>query len=134
MKETVRKSSQIVRDMERPLSKAALFRQAGLKATRAARVDANLVGLGKPVERARSAPIPAQHMATANAFVPSTVKKTPTPNREAINKRSKFREPDDQSHLARDRDNRTCKMRPEKLEPRRAGGGASKKYVPWCKD
>lgn len=43
----------------------------------------------------------------------------------------KIKEPAQQSPQARDK-KKHCKQRPEGHNPRRAGGGASKDYVPWC--
>ncbi|QWY83450.1 hypothetical protein [Rhizobium phage RHph_X92] len=93
--------------------------------------DSNFAGLGVAAPRRESAPVPAQHL-MAKAFTPAVV--TKTPKKADVKTRSKFTEPATQSLLAREGKNKTCKMRPHKLEPRRAGGGASKKYVPWCKD
>lgn len=67
-------------------------------------------------------------------FTPSPVKQTP--KKEAGLKKQAFQKKEhDSSPSARDDHNRKdiCKKRPDKLTPRRAGGGASKKFVPWCK-
>lgn len=78
--------------------------------------------------------IPAQHP-LVTAFQPSTVTKTPAP-KEKVAKNSSFTKQEHDtrnSPLARDEKFATCKKRPDKLTPRRAGGGAAKKFVPWCK-
>ncbi|UIB81427.1 hypothetical protein [Flyfo microvirus Tbat2_108] len=80
------------------------------------------------------APVPANHPKTT-AFAPSVViKKTPE-KKQRPEKNSSFRtEPVEKpSHLAREEKLPNCKKRPDKLSPRRAGGGASKNFVPWCK-
>lgn len=128
----MRRSSPISIGTERPRSRAELFRAAGINKPRVKLRDGNLSSLGVATPRRESAPLPAQHL-TAKAFTPSAVVKTPTKKAD-VKTRSKFTNPATQSLLAREEKNKTCKMRPRKLEPRRAGGGASKKFVPWCKD
>lgn len=52
--------------------------------------------------------------------------------KDVVNKTQlNLKEPENQSHKARDLKN--CKSRPEGYHPKRAGGSASKAYVPWCK-
>lgn len=68
-------------------------------------------------------------------FTPSTV--VQTPKREARPKTplpQKKQEHDSSPSVRDDHKKRdVCKKRPDKLTPRRAGGGAAKKFVPWCK-
>lgn len=91
--------------------------------------------VGQVTRHMVDAPLPASHP-KAVAFTPSpvTTKKSPD-KKQRPEKNSSFRtEPVvGPSHLAREEKLKNCKRRPEKLEPRRAGGGASKKFVPWCK-
>lgn len=74
--------------------------------------------------------IPQQHIAAtqATALKPSTVKKLP-PTKQAAS--TQKREPAQQSPTARDL-NKKCKQRPEGRQTKRAGGSASKRWVPWC--
>lgn len=72
--------------------------------------------------------------ASAGGFTPSKVTKTPK-RTERPEKNSTFK---NQEHDVRNspkaRDvSKGCKKRPEGYHAKRAGGGASKKYVPWCK-
>lgn len=67
-------------------------------------------------------------------FTPAPGKQTR--KKEAGLKKQAFQKKEhDSSPSARDDNNRKdiCKKRPDKLTPRRAGGGAAKKFVPWCK-
>jgi len=52
---------------------------------------------------------------------------------QAAKQTQKINKDPDRSLLARDDKNKMCKARPNKLHARRAGGGASKEWVPWCK-
>jgi len=75
----------------------------------------------------RPGPIPQQHVAKATQQ--PTIKKPTAKNRP----QKKLVEPASQSLSAREDQKKVCKARPDRLAPRRAGGGASKDWVPWCK-
>lgn len=62
-------------------------------------------------------------------FNPSTVREQPKPK----DTKKVFTPEPPPSLSARDKDNKRCKARPDKLAPRRPGGGTSKRYAPWCK-
>lgn len=66
------------------------------------------------------------------AFTPSPVNKEALGRDKNKSIQKKRDEPVKQSLLARELKN-VCKKRPDRLEPRRAGGGAAKRFVPWCK-
>lgn len=48
------------------------------------------------------------------------------------NTQTKLTEPAPQSPKAREGKKTVCKARPKGHHPRRAGGGASKDFIPWC--
>jgi len=75
----------------------------------------------------KAGPIPAQHVAKATQH--PVIKKPQAKNRPV----QKLTEPAPQSLSAREDKKKVCKSRPDRLAPRRAGGGASKDWVPWCK-
>lgn len=60
---------------------------------------------------------------------------TPSKVREQPKKQDTKKDftPASQSLSARDKDNKRCKARPDKLAPRKAGGGTSKRFALWCK-
>lgn len=101
---------------QRPLS---LFDVVGDAMARAG----NVAPRAKPNYGALITPIPTQH-----GFTPSTVTKKAPQKKQPV---TKLTEPAPQSPKARD-EKKQCKARPEGHNKRRAGGGASKRYVPWC--
>lgn len=56
--------------------------------------------------------------------------KTQSPQKR--NTQTKLHEPAQQSPKARENKKTVCKARPKGHNPRRAGGGASKDFIPWC--
>lgn len=70
---------------------------------------------------------PTQHQTSAK-YEPSKVIKT-----EAKKNNTRHEHDARSSFLTRDKKPDVCKKRPEGHHPKRAGGSASKKFVPWCK-
>lgn len=79
---------------------------------------------------AKGTPIPSQHVRKSSGgngvLSPQLKAKTVSPKTKLANPEH-LKSPE-----AREHKKRVCKKRPEGHNPRRAGGGASKDWVPWC--
>lgn len=79
---------------------------------------------------AKGTPIPAQHLRKASG---GNGVLSPQPKAKTLSPKTKLANPEHlKSPEAREHKKRVCKKRPEGHNPRRAGGGASKDWVPWC--
>lgn len=78
----------------------------------------------------QSQPLPAQHVRKSVRGVGVL---SPRPKAKTQSPKTKLANPEHlKSPEAREHKKRVCKKRPDGHNPRRAGGGASKDWVPWC--